>query len=319
MYKVSVGMVVKNETTRLKEAVEDILNQSYQGIQLIIVDDASSNIETIELIQQFQKKHKQIRTEYLPVSKGLAHARNICYQLCNTEYFAIADADDRYHPKRIEQQVKFLEKNKDIVICGTNFYYTDKKINWPIYFADKEIQTKHLLNHALIHSSVMYNRKRLIGKIEYNSSFNFVEDYELHYKLFSENKVANLNQHLVYYNRLDAAGNIKPQRADSKIKSRKIRENILLQKNIILETREIELWHKFSELEINSKDEFDLLMRLLIKTNNIRPFPSAIPIYDQILQLRMKNNIINVLTAMFKLKMKHSIAFCIFRLKCKFW
>ena len=110
---VSVVMPVFNHPeNRLIEAIKSILNQSYQNIQFIIVDGCKSN-KNYEIIQKFNSP----KISYYKTC-GYTNCLNVGLQHAKGKYIARADSDDISYPNRIEQQVNFLEKNKEIDVCS---------------------------------------------------------------------------------------------------------------------------------------------------------------------------------------------------------
>src|SRR6056297_738774 len=103
---VSVLMPCFNEEKSIGVAIESILNQTYQNIELIIVDDNSTD-RTIELAQKYALKDNRIsiitKDKNLPRRPGIS--RNIGTTLAQGEYIIFMDADDYSKPDRIEKQL----------------------------------------------------------------------------------------------------------------------------------------------------------------------------------------------------------------------
>lgn len=110
---VSVVMPVFNHhENKLQQAIKSILEQSYQNIEFIIVDGCKSN-KNFEIIQRFNST----KISYYKTC-GYTNCLNVGLQHTKGKYIARADSDDISYPNRIEQQVDFLEKNKDIDVCS---------------------------------------------------------------------------------------------------------------------------------------------------------------------------------------------------------
>ena len=126
---VSVIMPVYNADGYLVEAIESILNQTYQNFELIIVDDASTD-NTEQMISQFKKQNsKKIKAIRLKknLNKGGDACANLAFQKAKGQFIARMDADDIAHPKRLEKQLKFLLKNPDIFMVGSQAWVINKK------------------------------------------------------------------------------------------------------------------------------------------------------------------------------------------------
>lgn len=120
---VSVVMPVFNAEKYLFEALSSIVNQSYQNLEIIVVDDASTD-SSVSIVESFSDTRiKLFKNESnLKIVKTL----NFALTKVNGEYIARMDADDISHPERIRKQVEFLEKNRGIDILGTNIWVIDQ-------------------------------------------------------------------------------------------------------------------------------------------------------------------------------------------------
>ncbi len=111
---VSVIIPTYNRAGYLVEAIESVLSQSYNNIEIIIIDDGSSD-DTQEKLKPYRDK---IQYTYIE-NGGPARARNIGMQLARGEFIAFLDSDDLYYPYKIEIQAGFLDKHKDVaMICS---------------------------------------------------------------------------------------------------------------------------------------------------------------------------------------------------------
>lgn len=118
--RVSVMIPVFNREQYLKEAIQSILNQTYQNWELLIYNDGSTD-QTEQVIQQFAQQDERITPVYRVdgqkkrisvVNQGVGFARNILLHACETEIACYQDSDDWSHPMRLEIQVKNFEPGK---------------------------------------------------------------------------------------------------------------------------------------------------------------------------------------------------------------
>ncbi|NOZ84086.1 MAG: glycosyltransferase family 2 protein [Epsilonproteobacteria bacterium] len=105
---VSVIIPTKDRLELLHRAVHSVLQQTYQNIEIIIVDDGSNQPFSMEI------DDPRIKLLVNPVSLGGAAARNIGLQAARGEFICLLDDDDYYLPSKIEAQLFFLKKNPDI-------------------------------------------------------------------------------------------------------------------------------------------------------------------------------------------------------------
>jgi glycosyltransferase involved in cell wall biosynthesis len=108
---VSVIIPAYNQASYLAEAIQSVLDQTYPAFELIIVNDASPD-DTTGIVNQFQDP----RINYLihEQNRGLPAARNTAMRASTGEIIFLLDADDIFHPTKLEAHVAFLEANPDI-------------------------------------------------------------------------------------------------------------------------------------------------------------------------------------------------------------
>lgn len=144
MTKVSVIIPCYNHGKYINETVQSVLDQTYDNLQIIIVDDGSSDIETINVLKKI--KSDKI-TVYFNENHGVSYARNYAIEKSHGDYIFPLDADDTIEPTYIEQAVKILDDNSDIgvVYCKANFF-GDKTGLWnQDVFSFKEMLLKNLI------------------------------------------------------------------------------------------------------------------------------------------------------------------------------
>lgn len=97
-------------STYLKECIESCLQQSYTNLEILIIDDHSSNAETLALIEAYRQQDARIRVIYQDSNHGQAHNRNIAIAQCQGKYFTMIDHDDILLPDFIARSLKSLQK-----------------------------------------------------------------------------------------------------------------------------------------------------------------------------------------------------------------
>jgi glycosyltransferase involved in cell wall biosynthesis len=119
---VSVIIPAYNQAQYLGETIQSVLDQTYQDIEIIVVDDASTD-DTSEVVRQFQDP----RLKYIVHTKNrmLAAARNTGIRASSGEVIGCLDADDLFHPQKIEKHVAFLERNPEIGITYNSRFEID--------------------------------------------------------------------------------------------------------------------------------------------------------------------------------------------------
>lgn len=198
---VSIIMPTYNTGNYIGKAIESVLAQTFTGFELVIVNDGSTD-NTKEIVQSFGDD--RIRYFELDKNCGRGFARNYAIGKCTGQYIAICDADDISLPDRLEMQVRFLEKNQDIDIIGTQLlHFSGKSKPSKIYhFPETPDLVKDFFKKGIMgvpHASCML-RKKCLEKIKYEDSIAYnVEDFELFIRLNKFFRMACLPQALVLY------------------------------------------------------------------------------------------------------------------------
>jgi glycosyltransferase involved in cell wall biosynthesis len=202
--ELSVLMSVYNDSKYIKEAINSILNQTYQDFEIVIMNDGS-NDNTEEIILNYN--HPKIKYFASSENKGLAVRLNEGIQYCRGNYIARMDADDISLPNRFELQLQFLKTNEEYVLVGSAYYKIVDKENKVIRKQVSEyskLKTKLLFGNNIAHPSVMFNKKIwLQSNCLYDETFRYAQDYELWTRLILNYKIANLKEPLIFYRRYE--------------------------------------------------------------------------------------------------------------------
>lgn len=182
--------------------------QTYKNIELIIVDDASTDDGTRQIMKDLAKIDCRVRTFYSEKRLGAPNAKNFCLNQAKGKYVAIQDSDDFSVKNRIQLQVEYLESHTDIDILGTNYMYQDYE--WKTYLFNfilpKEHETIKMIlpfNNVLMHSSIMVRREKLKHELHYED-LKYGADYDLWLDLIYNRPELNIKvsihpEKLVYY------------------------------------------------------------------------------------------------------------------------
>jgi glycosyltransferase involved in cell wall biosynthesis/O-antigen ligase len=130
---ISVIIPAYNIENYISKTIESVLSQTYKNLEIIIVDDGSTD-NTNNIIQKYAKKEKRIIV-LSQNNKGPSAARNLGFSVAKGEYLCIIDGDDIMLPEKIESQACLLESNPSIGFTYSKVYYFKDKIN-DIYIRD---------------------------------------------------------------------------------------------------------------------------------------------------------------------------------------
>ncbi len=118
--KVSVIIPTYNHARFVLDAVESALSQSYKNIEVIVIDDGSTD-NTREILLPYADRIKYVYQE----NRGLSAARNRGIIESTGEYIALLDADDMWLPAKLEKQVKFFSESNRVGIVSCGGYVVD--------------------------------------------------------------------------------------------------------------------------------------------------------------------------------------------------
>jgi hypothetical protein len=127
MPDVSVIIPTYNTARYLSEALESVMDQTYKDIEVIVIDDGSTD-DTREIVQLYRMRDRRIRY-CLQDNSGPSAARNRGMREANGTYIAFLDADDLWMPRKIEKQIAILARNAHIgfVYCDNHFVDRDRR------------------------------------------------------------------------------------------------------------------------------------------------------------------------------------------------
>ena len=198
---VSVVLSVRNGGSDLPQAIETILNQSFTDLELIVINNGSTD-GTGEFLDQISDPRVRV---YHQEDKGLAAALNRGISLARGRYVARQDHDDWALPTRIAQQVAFLDAKPDHALVGTRAEIwignrpTGRFHDHPT--EDADLRFALLFSNYFVHSSVMMRKSALdeVGSYTTDRSRQPPEDYELWSRIARRFRVANLPERLTIY------------------------------------------------------------------------------------------------------------------------
>lgn len=194
---VSIYMAVYNSEKYLAQTLDSILNQTFQGFELVIANDGSSD-NSLDILKQYASSDKRIRLLKLKHS-GVVTARNKAIKKCNpkSKYLMNHDSDDISLPDKIERLVEYLEIHSEISVAGCFAEYFDDegyiKGQPPIEWKPERIRETFGSMNSMIHSASLI-RREVVEKIGgYSEEFPAAQDYDFFARaLMSGFEMANI-------------------------------------------------------------------------------------------------------------------------------
>ncbi|MFH1846067.1 MAG: glycosyltransferase [Candidatus Omnitrophota bacterium] len=200
MKKVSVIIPAYNKAVLTVKTVESVLAQTYENIEIIVVDDGSTD-NTEELLLPYAEKIKYIRKQ----NSGASSARNLGINNARGEYIGFIDCDDMYSSKKIEKSVEFLEKNSDIGFVHTPVYFIDDKDNILRTYYLKEAKRSGWISGQLLLRNFICNSTVVAKKTCFEKCGLFDEnifipaDWDMWLRLSEKYKAGYINEPLTLY------------------------------------------------------------------------------------------------------------------------
>ena len=181
---ISVIIPVYNTTNYLNKCITSVLNQSYKNLEVIIIDDGSTD-DSYAICKQYAKSDKRI---ILKKTKncGVSHARNYALSICRGKYIIFVDSDDFISLDMVRILfTNIKEKNADICMCGLS------KVNekYELLFEDKNNKTKVLSKEDFMKNAFDFNysygfpvnkliKKSIISDIKFDEKIHYMEDFK---------------------------------------------------------------------------------------------------------------------------------------------
>ncbi len=181
--RVSVIVNVFNGEAHLREAIDSVLAQTMSELELLVVDDGSTD-NTAEIVKQFMSTDPRVKL-LQQANQGIAAAMNLGLSEAKCDWVAHLDADDRMHPERLEWQLEYVSKHPKVSVLASYATMVNNR-GQPIGFsrrpvdsdrAIRELQPREVLE--IVHSSVLMSRQALESIGNYPSGHPGVEDREL--------------------------------------------------------------------------------------------------------------------------------------------
>ncbi len=186
---ISVIVPVYNVEKYLNQCVESIINQTYENLELILVDDGSPD-KCPQLCDEWAIKDSRIKVIHQN-NHGGGYARNRALDIANGEYISFVDSDDYISNQMYEIMMSYFEDDIDIVECNyqivtDNNYSFDSLKNKSEKYSMKEAMREHINDH--IFRQLIWNK---LYKISVISNVRFPEDKKIDDEFFTYKVIAN--------------------------------------------------------------------------------------------------------------------------------
>ncbi len=223
---VSVLMGVWNGAPRVREAIESVLAQTMGDLELVVVDDGSTDA-TASILGSFDDARVRVTRQS---RGGLTSALRSALDLARAPLLARLDADDVALSERLERQRDFLERHPEVGLLGTAAREVDaagREIGVVRPPTEDAVLRCALIRHnPFVHSSIMMRRTALEQAGGYDPSFPVAQDYDLWMRMSRVTRMANLPEALVVRRllpgRISATRDAERLRAEARVRWRAV-------------------------------------------------------------------------------------------------
>lgn len=221
MRKISVIIPVFNSEKYLKRCIESVLNQTYSNIEIIVINDGSTD-DSKKIIEELKEKNKNIRL-FSQQNKGQSAARNLGMEIAQGEYIGFVDSDDWIHPQMFSHLVKILEDNQADISSGQmiTLRNDEKKgykdiVDYNLEIEYREQSLVNYLYNGQNKKNGQYSAARKLFRKEVLENVRFEEGYIYEDMLFNFEALENSQKHvasdaIVYYYYIDNQSTMRSQ------------------------------------------------------------------------------------------------------------
>lgn len=201
--KVSIYIPAYNAQNTIIEAVESVLGQTYQDIEVCICDDGSTD-DTLHLLEKYYSNNPKVRW-VSQENGGIGKASNSALRLCRGLYIGQLDSDDILAKDVVEKCVPFFEKDMQVGLVYTSYenQQMDGTItpgyNYPVFTREKFISA------MIVHHFRMFRRRDWARTAGFAENIKNAVDFDFYLKLAERTKVHHIN--VVGYRRRLHGGN----------------------------------------------------------------------------------------------------------------
>jgi len=220
-------MGVWNGAPQVGEAVQSVLSQTAADLELIVIDDGSSDA-TPAILRSFRDPRLRIIRR---ARGGLTSALNAGLALARAPLVARLDADDIALPQRLERQLEYLKGHPDVGLLGTAARETDAAGREVAVLRpptdDALIRRALIRRNPFVHSSIVMRRAAVDLAGGYDEAFLVAQDYDLWMRMSRVTRMANLSNLLVIRRllsgRVTAARESERFKAEARVRWRAVR------------------------------------------------------------------------------------------------
>lgn len=198
---VSIITPLYNAEKYIEATINSVQNQTYKNWEMIIVDDCSKD-NSYGLVKKIAKNESRIKLVKNKENCGVTKTRNKGIKIAEGKYIAFLDADDLWHPKKLEKQISFMKKNKVLIsYTGYEKINEDGTIRGKIKVPIKVTYHESLKGNIMGCLTVIYDQEKLSKK--YFKELKMSEDHVLWLEILKDTDSYGIGDSLAKYRVLE--------------------------------------------------------------------------------------------------------------------
>ncbi|MDE7224193.1 MAG: glycosyltransferase, partial [Acetatifactor sp.] len=202
---VSVVLPTYNRIGTLPTAIYSVLNQTYDNLELIVMDDGSED-GTKEYLKNISDE--RLRYKRSDVNLGPSAARNMGARLARGEYLAFQDSDDEWMPDKLDKQMKLMLESGEfsLVYCAFAKYRNGELLGYTpsktLPYEEKygEMFARLLLTPLISTQTIVVKRKLFLEENGFDETLKSYEDYEFSLRFANKYRIGFVDEALVRVN-----------------------------------------------------------------------------------------------------------------------
>lgn len=207
---VSVVIPNYNGERFVVDAVMSACSQTYKNIEIIVVDDCSTD-RSKKLVEKIRESDSRIILIEKEENEGVAVARNTGIQNAKGKYIALLDSDDIWEAEKIYRQLIIAESGADIVYCSYDFIDEGGKRLGKPFIVPSTASFKTMLSESVVSCSSVFIKSKLLKEHPFSKNF-YHEDYALWMELFQLRVIAKGTDEILMHYR-----QVKGSRSNNKV------------------------------------------------------------------------------------------------------
>lgn len=199
----------KRDVEILERALKSIENQTYENMEIIIVNDYPNYCENNKKIKEMLKKYNNVKYIIVEKNGGACKARNIGINNSKGEYIGFLDDDDEWLPNKIEVLIKGFKNNKNIAICyGNSIIYNEdtnkENILYNKIMPSGKIYEQLLCSNFIGSCSYPIIKREALERVNgFNEEMPSLQDWELYLRIAKEYEVLYIDEVVTKYHKYD--------------------------------------------------------------------------------------------------------------------